>query len=139
MADKTFERVSRIATKYSDHLDSEDLSDEVVEQEKNEIEGLGFQPMEEGESLGRIASIMVQSLEAFKEFVPRGIVIGKVNEGENAFETRFFLPRQFQLDHSVAIKAGVRAASDIVKAICPKAKISTLYQVKSIKMKFRGL
>ena len=135
--DETFEKMSRIAAKHN-HLEG-DITAGSLKSEKDEIIGLGFKPIEQDEDLTPLMLTMMTALEQFKAYVPRCVAIGKANEDDKSFETRYFIPREYQLDHSATIKDAINGTKAIVKRIAPSSESSVIYNTDSISINFRSL
>lgn len=135
--DETFEAMSQIAAKY-DHLEGV-VTPETLQGETDEILNLGFKPIQQDEELSEIMLTMMAALELFKAYVPRCVAIGRINDDEKSFETRYFIPRQYQLDHSARIKQAVNSTTAIVKHIAPKSEFTITYDAESICIIFTGV
>jgi hypothetical protein len=135
--DETFEEMSRIAAKFN-HLEGT-LTSKSLADEAAAIQNLGFEPIKQDEELSPLMLTMMTALEQFKLHIPRCIALGKAEEDEGRFEVRYFIPREYQLDHSVVVRAAIDSTKTIVKRIAPKSEATVSYNSDSISISFTGV
>ena len=134
MTSDSFRRLDHIGKRRSAKMArGEQLTPEEEDREIREIEALGFR-LARGE-LDGLMGVSVKVCDAFQKHVDCASASRGTYDGSR-LDIRFYVPIQYQLDHSLAVKRGLEDAQAVFHSLCKGYRTKIVRRKDSILLAF---